>query len=154
VNIRLITLKRGLLVFWAIWFSLVFLTNVLDGYKRLALLPTTWQYVSGNFQLIFSVVHVYRMPEWLAALLFTGATLVEGVCAALFWQAVVRFQGVNSPTLALAITAFAISIALWAAFAVSVETFIAFEKVSEGTFHTLLSANLLSLLAICLLPDT
>jgi hypothetical protein len=154
VHIRLVTLKRGLLVFWAVWFSLVCLTNVLDGCKRLALLPPTWQYVSGNFQLIVSVVRVSRMPEWLAALLFTGATFVEGVCAAIFWLAAVRFHGVKSPTLALAITAFAMSIALWAAFAVGVETFIAFEKVSEGTFHTLLSANLLSLLAICLLPDT
>jgi hypothetical protein len=154
VHIRLVTLKRGLLVFWAVWFSLVCLTNVLDGCKRLELLPTTWQYVSGNFQLILSVVSVYRIPEWLAALLFTGATCVEGVCAALFWLAAVRFQGVHSPHLALAVTAFALSIALWAAFAVSVEMFIAFEKVSEGTFHTLFSANLLSLLAICLLPDT
>ena len=100
VHIRLVTLKRGLLVFWAVWFSLVCLTNVLGGCQRVELLPTTWQYVSGNFQLIISVVSVYRMPEWLAA---------------------VRFQGVQSPTLALAITAFALSLALWAACAVSVD---------------------------------
>jgi hypothetical protein len=53
----------------------------------------------------------------------------------------------------LAITAFAFSIALWAAFCVTLEAFIAFEEIGEGTFQTLLSANLLSLLALCLLPD-
>jgi hypothetical protein len=84
----------------------------------------------------------------------TGSTIAEGLCAVLFWKATVHFQGVNSSTRALVITAFAISIALWTAFSVCVEAFIAFEKVSEGTFQTLLSANLLSLLVICLLPDT
>ena len=35
-----------------------------------------------------------------------------------------------------------------------VRRLLGFETVSEGTFHALFSANLLSLLAICLLPDT
>jgi hypothetical protein len=42
VNIRLVTLKRGLLLFWAVWFSFVFATNVLDGLKQLGVLPETW----------------------------------------------------------------------------------------------------------------
>ena len=70
----------------------------------------------------------------------------------LFWRAALRFRG-DGPSRALAITAFAFSIALWAAFCVTLEAFIAFEEIGEGTFQTLLSANLLSLLALCLLPD-
>ena len=152
MSIKLVTLKRGLLVFWATWFSFVCLTNALDGLKHLDLLPAGWHYTSGNFPLVLSVVQAYGTPSLLAAMLFAGVILWEGLCAGLFWRAALRFRG-DGPSRALAITAFAFSIALWAAFCVTLEALIAFEKIGEGTFQTLLSANLLSLLALCLLPD-
>ena len=152
VNIKLAALKRGLLFFWAVWFSFVCLSNVLDGLKQLDVLPATWTYTSGNFALVLSVVQARGTPVWIAAMLFAGVMLWEGLCAGLFWRAALGFRG-DGASRALAITAFASSVALWAAFCVTVEAFIAFEKISEGVFQTLLGTNLLSLLAVCLLPD-
>jgi len=54
---------------------------------------------------------VERRPQWLAALLLTGATGGEGVCAVLLWLAAVRLQGITSPHLARAMTACALRIA-------------------------------------------
>ncbi len=138
MSIRLVTLKRGLLVFWATCF-----VRLLDecagrteasgpAARRLAL-------QSGNFPLVLSVVQVYRMPALLAAMLFAGVILWEGR-AWLFWRAALRFRGDDPAT--LAITAFAFSIALWAAFCVTLEALIAFDKIGEGTFQALFSANL------------
>jgi hypothetical protein len=147
-----VTFKRGLLLFWAVWFSLVFATNVLDGLKQLGVLPETWSYTSGNFRFVVSVVQVLGARVWLAAILFTGVVLWEGLCAALFWKAFRGFEG-GGAGCALASTAFAVSVALWAAFTVAIEAFIAFEKISPTVFETLLGVNLLSLLALRLLPD-
>ena len=152
MTITLRTLKRGLLLFWAVWFSLVVFTNVLDALKELGALPAGWTYASGNFRLVLSVVQLQRRPTWVAGALFASVVPWEGVCALLFWRAAARFQGVPSG-LAPVTTAFAASIALWAAFSLAVEAFIAFEKISEGVFQTLLGLNLLSLMAVCLLPD-
>jgi hypothetical protein len=152
MNIKPVALKRGLLFFWAAWLSFVCLTNVLDGLQRLDILPAAWTYASGNVGLVLAVVQARGTPSWVAAILFAGVTSWEGLCAGLFWKAALRFRG-DGPSRALAITAFAFSIALWAALCVAIEAFIAFDKISEGVFQTLLGVNLLSLLAICLLPD-
>ena len=42
-------LKRGLLLFWAAWLSVVFTTNLCDGAKALGVLGESWAFASGNY---------------------------------------------------------------------------------------------------------
>jgi hypothetical protein len=44
-----VLLKRGLLLFWAAWLSLVLATNLLDAAKALGLLGQSWAFASGNY---------------------------------------------------------------------------------------------------------
>src|SRR5215207_3909576 len=84
------TLKRGLLAFWAIWLSIVVLTNLLDALKALGALPAGWSFASGNWELMLKTTAIHGTPTWLTALLYLGVIAWEASAAALFWQAFAR----------------------------------------------------------------
>ena len=56
-------LKLAVLTGWALWFSVVLLTNVLDALRHLGLLPDGWRMASGNFDVIRSVTARYHIPD-------------------------------------------------------------------------------------------
>ena len=68
-SLSLLTLKRGLLLFWAIWFSIVSLTNRLDALQALRVLPADSAFASGNWDVILSTAVIYATPRWLLVLL-------------------------------------------------------------------------------------
>ncbi len=153
MHIQIFTLKKGLLIFWAFFYSWICLTNVLDGLKELHLLPNTWHYTSGNFAFILSVITLQNFSKILATILFSGDILWQAITAVFFWSAVFQFEvKEETKSLAAVTTAFALGIALWATFIMAIEIFIAYEKISEGTFFHLLMANLISLLFIGWFP--
>jgi hypothetical protein len=55
-------LKRLLLLFWAIWLSVVFLSNVADAGKGLGLLGESWVFASGNWKLLQETTARYSTP--------------------------------------------------------------------------------------------
>jgi len=63
------------LFFWALWFSVVVVTNVTDGMKALDLLPDTWPLTSGNYAFIGKVMSIYNPPTALVAALFALVVL-------------------------------------------------------------------------------
>ena len=69
-----LVIKRGILFFWALWFSLVLATNVTDGLKALQVLPQSWAFTSGNFALMTTVTAIYHTPIWIVAILFLGSS--------------------------------------------------------------------------------
>src|SRR5262245_60204913 len=88
-----ILLKRGLLLFWAAWLSLVFTTNALDGAKELGLLSGSWAFASGNYAFVAQTTARYGTPDWVNAALFLGVICWEGVAASLFLAAWWAFRG-------------------------------------------------------------
>lgn len=150
MNIRMTTIKRGLLFFWAGYYTIVCFTNLLDAFKAHDLLPVAWNYVSGNFAMIQNVVNIASFPGVITSVLYFGVILWEGIIAILFWRALVQY---NNADFSKVNTAFAMSIALTAAFILVVEGFIAFEKINIMIFFSLLLTSLLSLLAIRVLPE-
>jgi hypothetical protein len=74
-------LKRGLLLVWAVWLSVVFTTNLLDAGKALGFLGETWAFASGNYRFLVQTTARYSMPEWLNRLLFFGVVCWEGAAA-------------------------------------------------------------------------
>src|SRR5689334_7007311 len=89
----IIFLKRGLLLFWAVWLSVVFTTNTLDGCKALGWLDPNWPFASGNYHFLAETTARYGIPGWLNGLLFLGVIVWEGTAAVLFWLAGMRFRG-------------------------------------------------------------
>ena len=149
INHPSLFLKRGLLLFWAVWLTIVFVTNVLDGCKLLGWLGEGWVFASGNYRFLEETTARYGTPAWLNALLFGGVLAWEGAAALLFWLVWLRFGG-QEESRRLRYAAFTISLGLWSAFAIADELFIAYAV--EGTHLRLFTAQLATLLAVELLP--
>lgn len=141
-------LKRAILLFWALYFTLILASNLTDGLKAMGMLPEWFRFVSGNYRLIAKVTSIYNTPPEIVAVLFVGVLLWEALAALLFWRAFVRFEPQD------ALSAFVVGLALWATFIIMDELFIAFEVANlEGSHLNLLSAQFITLLALHLLPD-
>jgi hypothetical protein len=116
LKLDLLSIKRGILLFWALWLSIVCATNVFDALRALGVLPVSWSFASGNYALVAKVVGIHAVAGWLAGVLFLGVMIWEGSAAFLFWRAFHEFHGLSGPGLRTVHTAFTVSPALWAAF--------------------------------------
>jgi hypothetical protein len=137
-------LKRGLLLFWAVWLTVVFATNLADAAKALGLLVPSWPFASGNYRFLCETTSRYGTPAWLNGVLFASVVCWEGAAALLFWRAAWHFQA------RAVYAAYAAGLGLWAAFLVADEVCIAYAV--EGTHLRLFTAQLATLLAVELLP--
>jgi hypothetical protein len=144
-------LKRALLLFWAVWLTVVLTTNVLDACKAVGLLPEGWTFASGNYRFVAETTARYGTPAWVNGLLFAGVLVWEALAAALFWLAGLRFRGRGKDGVRPVYAAFTVGLALWAAFMVADEVFIAYAV--EATHVRLFTAQLATLLAVVLLPE-
>lgn len=147
---QVILLKRLLLLFWAVWLSVVILSNLADAGKGLGLLGESWAFASGNWNLIQETTARYRTPAVVNAVLFAGVILWEGIAVVLFWRAGWSFRGRSSARKAVYL-AFTISLLLWSAFLVADEVLIAYTL--ESTHLRLFVAHLATLLTVDLLPE-
>ena len=140
-------LKIGLLGFWSLWLSVVLVTNIFDALKAWGILPEDWRWFSGNYSIIKKAV---PFPAWTIALLFVGVLLWEAIGVVLFWYALYRYSIAGPGGLGAVTVAFGVTLGLWAAFMISDEIFRIYQY--QGTHLLLFIGQLLSLLAIFLLP--
>ncbi|GAB4031763.1 hypothetical protein [Spirosoma gilvum] len=142
-------IRSGLLLFWALYFTIVWLSNSTDALKVLSILPGKWPFASGNYTLIVRVVAIYQSPVWLSGLFFAGVILWEGISAILFWKAF-RASVQQSLTQQSAISlAFGFSIGLWAAFILADEIFLAYMLGGiAATHYNLLLAELATFILV------
>lgn len=148
-------LKQFLLLFWAVWFSIVVASNTADALCTLELLPAKFPLRSGNYQAIVEVTSAGQSSGRLAPILFAGVIAWEAACMSLFWFALAKFSrgAWGSRSGALALT-FGVSLALWAAFQIACELFPSPEAYRFASVHrTIFIEQLVTLLAIVLLPD-
>lgn len=150
MTLSLSVLKRGLVFFWAAWFTVVFLTNLFDLLKQLGIVGADWAFASGNFGFMLATTGLYATPESVVLLLFVGVIVWEAVAAGLFWRGFAGYGG-GAASLGRVNTAFAVGLALWAAFLLADELTMAYDVAS--THMGLLTAQTVTLLAIHLLPD-
>lgn len=147
---NVVLLKRLVLLFWAIWLSVVFLSNLADAGKGLGLLGESWAFASGNWKLIQDTTARYRLPLALNSVLFAGVIVWEGIAAVLFWRVGWGFRGRRLSRTAVYL-AFTTSLLLWGAFLVADEIFISYSL--ESAHLRLFVAHLVSLLVVDLLPE-
>ena len=146
-------LKLVILLFWAVWSSIVFLTNLTDGLRELGLLASAFPFASGNVAAIAQVTAVYQTPAAISTLLFGAVVAWEGLNAGLFWWAVKRSRSMRDGRYREVNTAFIAATGLWAAFMVMDEIFLAYRVAAfEQTHRSIFIAVLVSFLVIRLLP--
>jgi hypothetical protein len=148
-------LKRLLLLFWAVWLSLVVAGNAADALKAAGVLPESYAYASGNYATILEVLAPFNLPAAFGGALFAGVILWEVLAGAMFWWAGLTFRGCqNRDGRGRLIAAFVISLGLWGAFQIACEALpspLAYQLA--GTHRLLFTETLATLLAIVLLPD-
>ena len=145
-------IKRLTLLFWAAWLSVVATTNVLNGLQALGSLPESFKFVSGNWQWINQVMDPLGVPRGLQAALFAGAIAWETLAAMLFWWAVATYRGRPLAQEKAAVYACGVNLALWAAFQVLDEVFMAYQP--EGVHRLIFVSQIATLLLLHLLPGT
>ena len=136
-------LKLALICFWALWFSIVCLTNAFSAMKAGGRLPPDWKFASKNYGLVVKAVSLYKAPAWAPRLLFAGVIAWQLLAAALFWYALASSGAAGVLDLAAVNAACAAGILLWAAFMIADE--ITLKYAMEQPHELLLVAQLASL---------
>lgn len=144
-------LKRGMLLFWALWISIVVLMNVGSALKATGVLPGDWKLASGNYAAIAHVTGVYGTPKWLDLVLLLGVILWESLAASLFWWALRRYWIAAPRRWHAVYLAFTSLLALFGTFILTDEIFHTYKM--EGDHRGIAVSLLVSLLAMHLLPD-
>jgi hypothetical protein len=144
-------LKQGLLLFWALWLSIAWLSNLCDALKAHRLLREGWWFASGNYQMMAETTQKCRTPPWVTTLLFMGILAWEAGAMLLLWAAFLNFQGLHQPGASLLYPAFLVNLALWAALLIADELVLSYE--TESTHFRVLMAQMLSLVVLILLPE-
>ena len=139
-------LKLGLLLFWAAWFSIVFLTNLFGGMKALGILPQGWRFASKNYEAVVAATAMYRPAPWVAPALFAIVVMWQMNVAALFAWTLIESVKAGTIYVLAANWAFGAGIALWAAFMLADEITLKYEF--ERTHELLFIAQLASLIAL------
>jgi hypothetical protein len=143
--------KRSVLLFWAAWLSVVVATNVLDVLRALGPFPPSFPFASGNWQWINQTMDPLGVPRGLQATLFAGAIAWEVLAAVLFWRAVAAYRGRPLAEETEAVLACGVNLALWAAFQVLDEVFLAYQP--EGTHRTIFISQVATLVLLYLPPS-
>lgn len=148
---RVALLKRGILLFWSLWISVVVLMNIGDALKVIGALPPDWVLASGNYEAIVKVTAVYSLPRRLDFLLLLGVIGWEGGCMLLFWWAFRRYRRGHPRRWPVVNLAFTALLALFGSFILVDE--LAHKYKMEGDHRGIAVLLLATLLALHLLPD-
>ena len=121
------SLGRIVLVFWALWLSVVAATNVLDALLALGLLPASFRFASGNWGWINQVMDPREIPRAVQGVMFAGAIIWEALAAGLFWRGVFAYRGGKLASEPATVLACGVNLALWGAFQVLDEVVMAYQ---------------------------
>jgi hypothetical protein len=139
-------LKTGILLFWAVWLSIVTVMNGLEALKAIGVVPQGFK-TSSNWSLMLRVTGTYNTPVWFNALLFAVVILWEALASVALWVAVI------SGSLEVATTALGLLTLLWAGFMLANQFYMAWltDPALVAAHRSLFGVSLLSLMAVQLL---
>jgi hypothetical protein len=147
----LVAIKRGLLLYWSLWFTVVFASNGLDGLKALGVIDKGWKLAGGDFTLISPAAAINGVPAIASGVLLVCSLVWEGITAAAFWRAFGKFRGLKNAHARALAAAFLLAISLFAALLVA-DRFIG-GHLFMATHLKILLALLASLLVVYFLPE-
>ena len=148
------SIKRIVVLFWGLYFTIVVATNLCDALKEVGVLSTTWPFASGNFGFIQQVISIYSLPDGIAWVVYIIIILLEVTIALHFWKAFLNREGLESSSGRSVISAFGFAISLWCIFILADELFITYERLpgSEGGHVTGLIAQVVTLVLVLFVP--
>jgi hypothetical protein len=145
-RLRFSTLQCGLVLFSAIWLTLITLTNVTDAMRHLGLLAENISWASYNYSMVEETLGKQGIPSFVAVILFAIVIAWEGLASALLWRAWQVMRRGGDGLSAEVTQAFVVSLALWAAFLIMTEAMVSYE--TAATHKTTLIAQLATLLVL------
>ena len=148
-------LARALLLFWALWLSVVSASNAVDALEGTGILSPGWRFASGNFALVAESLSIYSLPQIWAAVLFSLVLFVELASSALFWRAALDPNPLSPHAQPRILYPFFVGIGLFCAFLVFDEVLLVYRRFPglETTHFAVLSALVLSLILIRVLDE-
>lgn len=149
--INLLPIKRIILLFWAAWLTVVTATNVLDALVAIGAMPDSLKFVSGNWKWINQTMDPLDVPRVLQTFMFAGAIAWEALAAALFWWAFATYRGRPLSEEKATLYACGVNLALWAAFQVLDEVFMAYQP--EAVHRMIFVSQLATLLLLHFLSN-
>ena len=147
----MVVINRTMLLFWAAWLSVVVATNLLEVLRSVGALSPSLPFASGNWHWINQTMDPLGVPQWLQAGLFAGAIAWEAVASVLFWRAVAAYRGRPLAKEKETILACGVNLALWAAFQVLDEVFLAYQP--EATHRAIFISQIATLVLLYLTPS-
>ena len=143
-------LARAILLFWALWLSVVSASNAVDALQAAGLLAPGLHFASGNFALVAETLSVYAVPRGSAAVLFALVLVLEIAASWLFWRAALDPDPLAPHAPAKVLHPFLVGIGLFCGFLVFDEVLLVYRRFPnlETTHFAILSALLLSLVLI------
>ena len=141
---------RGILLFWALWLSVVSASNVVDALQASEVIDPGWRFASGNFSLVAESLSIYALPSAAPGVLFALVLLLEIAASALFWRAALAPDPLAAPSQDKIFAPFWVAIGLFCAFLVFDELLLVYRRFPSlaPTHFAVLSALLLSAILI------
>ncbi len=142
-------IRRLLLLFWALWYTIVFASNLFDALVPTGLLPDSWAFSSGNADLVRQSTRTYSLPAFAPLALFTLVVLGELAVAILFWRAARAQWRRDSDSAADATVAFVGGLVFFGTMLLADEIFLVYRLADVTVVHWgVFTAQLVSLFVI------
>lgn len=86
-------IQHSIVLFWALWTSIVTITDAINLLQKLNLMPEHLKFTSGNYDLVLRNLSIYHLNVFSVAIfLFTVIVLWALIIAVLFWKALFYFK--------------------------------------------------------------
>lgn len=142
--------KRLIVVTWALWWVIAFLTDFLGAMQDLGWFGLVWLQ-TGNYPAIVQAIGPFGAPSWLAITLFAGVIVWSFLSALFLSVAAIMPARPGRYWMAWVNAGFIISLAEWFAFLIADQ--IVQEYDLEGNHMEQAGVQLLCFIALHLLPD-
>lgn len=147
---RLITFKKGLIIFWFLWWLIALWTDIAGGLAHLGYLNAPWA-VDNNYPFLASSLSMYAVSEWIIVLLFIGIIVWSAISMSLYFWACLALRQPKTIWLYRAQIAFMVSLFFWLAFFLADQVVMKYDleenHMVQGGFQ------FLSFLALYILPE-
>ncbi|MEM7444172.1 MAG: hypothetical protein AAF414_12680 [Pseudomonadota bacterium] len=141
--------KRLIVVTWALWWVIAFLTDFLGAFENLGWASFGWLQ-NGNYPAIVQAIAPFDPPSWLSVFLFAGVICWSFLSAVFLSIAALAPSRPRERWMALANIGFVISMAEWFAFLIADQ--IVQEYDLEGNHMEQAGVQLLCFIALHILP--
>lgn len=136
------------MVFWALWFTIAFVADLIDIGQLMGWLPQGWVGSSHNFDYLLTVTKSYVSSWPMNFAIYLGVVAVVGVAWSMHLRAALTCY-YHPQWMKRVLMAFASSLSLYFFFMVGCELFIAYQQEHDHIDHTVLEiATLLLILSM------